>query len=226
MPVPAGGGPRRRLPRLPRILWMPLAGVAGVLGAVGLVAYLVIQAGQPPGESPGVKEEADDSADLPGAFVNLPEIYGDDRASHVTRDVDFVQDGNSNPPAGGPMWSNGRCPGDPDDATPFCGGAPLGVFRKPWEPETLNHNMEHGGVVIWYNTSHRGFLDELEDQILDRLRDGDPLVLTPYTEMEEETIALTSWSRIDKFAVSEFGQERVEEFLDAHVCRYNPEGAC
>ena len=50
--------------------------------------------------------------------------------------------------------------------------------------------------------------------------------MTPYADMEEETIALTSWSRIDKFAVSEYSEDRVEEYIDAHVCRYDAEGVC
>ena len=124
------------------------------------------------------------------------------------------------------MWGNSRCTEDPDDTPAFCGAAPSGIFRKPWEPETLNHNMEHGGVVVRYNTSHRDFLDGLEDLIAKRLRRGDLLVLTPYAEMEEETIALTGWSRIDKFAVSAYSENRVEEFLDAHVCRFDPERFC
>jgi hypothetical protein len=41
--------------------------------------------------------------------------------------------------------------------------------------------------------------------------------------MEEEHIALTSWVRIDKFPVAEYSAERVTEFIDAHMRRFNPE---
>ena len=162
---------------------------------------------------------------MPGEFVDLPEIYGEGIAPHVTRSVDFVGDEN-NPPAGGPMFGNGACPDEPEGAPTFCGPAPWGIYRMPWEPETLNHNMEHAGVVVWYNTSHREFLDGLEDAVEDRLRDGDLMVMTPYDRMEEETVAITSWARIDKFAVSEYSEDRFDEFVDAHACRYDAEGFC
>ncbi len=37
-------------------------------------------------------------------------------------------------------------------------------------------------------------------------------------------IALTSWSRIDKFPVAEYSEERVRDFMETHVRRFNPEG--
>ncbi len=170
--------------------------------------------------------EADDDPTLPGEFVDLPQIYGGpypDTASHVRRDIDYVADGNSNPPAGGPHWGSGACTEDPDTSPPFCGPAPWGIYRKPWMPESLVHNMEHGGVVLWYNTTAQEIIDELEDLIVDRLNDGQILVMAPYPDMEEETIALTAWSRIDKFPIGEYSRERVEQFIDAHERRFNPE---
>ena len=209
-----------------RIPKTPFVVLFGLVVVAGLMAYLILQVGKPLGESASQKVETDPRPDLPGEFVDLPAIYGDATDPHVTRNVDFVADGNSNPPAGGPMWGNGSCPDDPEDALSFCGGAPWGVFRKPWAPETLNHNMEHAGVAVWYNTSHLDFIKELEDLVTSRLRRGDLLVMTPYFDMEEETIALTSWSRIEKFVVSEYSEDRVEEYIDAHVCRYDAEGFC
>ncbi|MCH8994564.1 MAG: DUF3105 domain-containing protein [Chloroflexi bacterium] len=212
----------------PSIPIVPLLVLVGALAVAGLVAYLIWQQGFAAGDRAGVKEEADASVDLPGEWIDLATIYDGpypDNAPHVTRNLDFIADGN-NPPAGGPMWGNGPCPEDPAEAPPFCGPAPLGIYRTPWAPETLNHNLEHGGIVVWYNTTDQAIIDELEDLIEDRLRDGDFLVLTPYFDMEDETIALTAWSRIDKFPVSEYAKERVNEFLDAHGCRVDLEGFC
>ena len=182
--------------------------------------------------------ELDPAPDLPGEYVNLPEIYQDERglatygsdgsvpntAPHVTRDVDYAADGNSNPPAGGPHWSSGSCGARPGNAPPFCGPAPWGIFREPWVPATLVHNMEHGGVIFWYDTQNSALITELEDLVRSKAEDGDLLVMAPYPEMEDETIALTSWARIDKFPVGEYTKERVEDFLDAHAFRFNPEG--
>ena len=83
--------------------------------------------------------------------------------------------------------------------------------------------MEHGGVIVWYNTTDRATVDALEDIISGRLAAGDLIVMTPYLLMEDEHIAFTSWSRIDKFPVGDYSSERVHAFLDDHVRRFNPE---
>lgn len=179
--------------------------------------------------------EADDDPSLPGEYVDLPAIYGGyygnaggpNTAAHVAQDVDYVADGNSNPPAGGPHWGSGPCGSDPTaPASLYCGPAPWGIYREPWEPETLVHNMEHAGFIIWYNTADADVIDELEDLAEERLRDGQTLVLAPYPDMEVDYIAVTSWSRIDKFPVEEFERSRIETFIDAHLCRFDPEGFC
>ncbi|MEX1254008.1 MAG: DUF3105 domain-containing protein [Dehalococcoidia bacterium] len=128
---------------------------------------------------------------------------------------------NTNPPVGGPHW-NGACGKSPDDAT-FCGPAPWGILSEPWDPETLVHNMEHGGVVIWYNTTDREIIDEIEEYLRPPLNRGELLVMAPYPDMEDETIAVTSWSRIEKFPVSEYDLDRVKTFIDRNVRRFNPE---
>ena len=83
--------------------------------------------------------------------------------------------------------------------------------------------MEHGGAILWYNTTDQGIIDELEDLIKGRLNRGDLLVMVPLPEMEEETIAVSSWSRRDKFSVDEYNRNRVEEFFDKNERRFNPE---
>lgn len=178
-----------------------------------------------------VAAEADDDPDLPGDFVDIQGIYdgsygnrdGNNTNAHVSRDVDYVADGNSNPPAGGPHWGSSGCGAEPLDAPAFCGPAERGIYFDAWEPETLVHSMEHGAVVVWYNTSDEEVIDDLEDLVIERLEDGQLLVMAPYPDMEEEHIAITGWSRIDKFPVEEYTRERVAEFIDAHERRFNPE---
>ena len=113
---------------------------------------------QPP--DPTVPRHAMAAPEKAGEYVNLPEIYRDERglasylgddvpstAPHMTVDVDYAGDGNSNPPTGGPHWS-AQCSIDPGDGR-RCGPAPWGVYLSPWPAETLVHNLEHGGTVIW-----------------------------------------------------------------------------
>jgi hypothetical protein len=222
--------------RGPNFPWVPLGIAAGVAVIVALIGYVIWQSGKP-GEdanAEAVAAEADSRTTLAGEWIDLPEIYGvtyGDNARHVDRAVDYATDCNddgtvcnSNPPAGGPHWGAGPCPRDPDDATPFCGPVPWGIYRETWPAESVVHNMEHGGIVVWYNTDNTQLRDELEDLINNNHIDrGQLVVMLPYEDMEEDTIALTAWSRIDKFPVSEYSEDRVETFFDDHARRFNPE---
>ena len=179
-----------------------------------------------------VNAEADASLSLPGQYVDLPSIYGgfygnDDgphTAPHTGSKVDYEGDGNTNPPAGGPHWGSAACGSSPPDSPPLCGPVPWGIYTSVWDAESLVHSMEHGGVIIWFNTTERDIIDELEVLVTTRRNSGDLLVMAPYLEMDDGFIALTSWSRIDKFPVAEYSPQRVVAFLDAHVRRFNPEG--
>jgi len=243
-----GGARSRRTPvrphgvgRGPRIPWVPLVVLVGIIGVVGIIAYLIWQQSKPATQhfEMAARIEADPAPDLPGQYVDLPKIYngsygsreGNNTAQHVSREVDYARDCtdddppicNSNPPVGGPHWGAGACPPDPEDATAFCGPAPWGIYRKPWPAGVLIHNLEHGGVVIWYNITDQQIIEELEDNITGKVKDGKILAMAPYPDMEQDTIALTGWGRIDKFPVSEYTKDRVEDFIDAHLCRFNPE---
>ncbi len=216
-----------------RVPWIPVGIAGGIAAVIILVLFLVVQANQTGSDSQSewVEMEADPAPDLPGEFVDLQEIYGgtygahgdNATARHLTRDIDYEADGNTTPPAGGPHWGSGACPDDPSAAPVFCGPAPWGIYREPWEPEVLVHNTEHGGVVLWYNTTNQEIIGEMEELIRNRLEDGDILVMAPYPDMEEEYIALTSWARIDKFPVTEYSKPRVEDFINVHLRRFNPE---
>lgn len=67
-----------------------------------------------------------------------------------------------------------------------------------------------------------------DEEIIAELQDivsniQDLLVLTPYPDMEEEHVALISWARIDKFPVAEFTEERVRDYIEVHMRRFNPD---
>lgn len=227
-PVRASGG-------RPRIPWVPVIVVAGIITVIAGIAFLVLQSGKSSKDfSAGIAAEQDASTSLPGQFIDLEKIYGGEyskTAGHVTRDVDYVHDCaasdptlcNTNPPVGGPHWS-GTCGEDPAAAPAFCGPAPRGIYRQPWQAETLVHNMEHGGVVIWYNTTNQQVISDLESLVTAKLKDGDNIVLAPYPDLEANTVALTSWTRIDKFSVAQYDKDRVDAFIKAHLKRFNPEG--
>ena len=228
--APAGGGGFR-------IPLAPIAVVLGVAVVAGLMGYLIWQQTKPASNSnEGAQAvEADADPDLPGEFVNLPEIYANDSgpasyggspptAPHVTRDVDYEADGQSLPPAGGPHWGSGRCSTDLDSSAAFCGPVPEGFYTEPWDAESLVHNMEHTGVVVWYNTTDQEILDDLRDFAEDNRSRF--LVVSRYPDMEEETVAISGWSRRLIVSVDDYDRDQLQDFMDVHECRFDPEGFC
>jgi hypothetical protein len=116
---------------------------------------------------------------------------------------------NSNPPTSGPH-----------NSSPM----PFKVLDNPAPKESLIHNMEHGGVIVWYNTDDASVIKQLADTVNSELDRRRLAVMTKYTEMEPNTIALTAWTRLDKFGVSEFNIKRVRDFIEENSKRFNPEG--
>ncbi len=235
--------------------WVPIAVAVGVLLIVGLVVYLFIQSNQddPPDNEAAQRIECnldasgecvippeDPSPGLPGEWVDLPTAwaegdvlahYGEQGGleapntnSHVSRDVDYTDVGL--PPVGGPHWGQGRCGEDPADAAAFCGPVPWGIYREPWPAEALVHNMEHSGVVVWYNSDDTEVRGQLEDWVLDFDDSGKLVVLAPYPDIPADTVALTAWARRDVFPVSEMTEDRVKDFINKLACHFDPEGFC
>jgi hypothetical protein len=179
--------------------------------------------------------ESDPASGLPGEYVNLPVAFAEDGVlahygassgpttnGHVAHDVDYSAEGF--PPAGGPHWGQGSCGTRPAEASPFCGPVPWGIYRDEWHPESLVHNEEHGGVIVWYNSADLGVRDQLESWASDELRSGTFVVMAPYSVLPQDTVALTAWARRDVFPTSDMTGSRVKDFIDQMSCRFNPEG--
>jgi len=208
--VPARVG-RRRPP-----LVLALAILLGVAAVVGIVVFAVVQAaGGGSGTSQKDKAEAlvkEDTPGLPGTFYPS---QGNDHLSAGTvypicSETITEKCYKSNPPTSGPH--------DPR-------AVPWGVQTAPVAKERLVHNMEHAGVVIWYNTSDESVIDGLKKAIADEAKRNRKLVvMVPYPDMEPDTVALTAWTRLDKFPTSDFSPDRVKTFIERLERRYNPEG--
>jgi hypothetical protein len=151
---------------------------------------------------------------------------GVNTASHAREAIDYSVQGEL-PPAGGPHWgAAGACPADPDLAPPFCGPVPWGIYEAPFRAESVVHNMEHAGVVVWYNTSNLNVVAQLERTVSAFAEHGRYVVMMPYPDIEAGMIALTAWGRRDKFSVEDYRDERVQDFIEALECRFDPEDLC
>ena len=208
---------------MPGRLLAPLGISLVVAAVVAVIVISVIQAGGGgSNDSAAAAAEQDRDPNLPGQWVDPGGVYpatGDHVDGAVPLCDEAATPGNaegkptcygSNPPTSGPH--------SPKDVR-------WDIYPEPAPKEQLVHNMEHGGVVIWYNCSD---CDELVANIRKvmegYLKDGRELVMTPYPGMEENTIALTAWSRLDKFSIGDYSEERLRRFIEAHERRFDPEG--
>jgi hypothetical protein len=233
-----------------QVPWVPLAVLLGIVVVVGIVGYLVIQAGKSSNNfSAQQAYEQDQQLNAPGEWVDLPTAWGDgtnlahygqsssagpNTNAHVTHSVDYSKETSASsstglPPAGGPHWGSSACGQDPATAPSYCGPAPWGLYvSSGWPAATMVHNMEHGGVIVWYNTTNQDVLNQLEALVTQRLKDGYYIVATPYSDVPADTIWLTAWSRRELIPVSEYSNDKVDTFIKYFNCRFNPEnfGKC
>jgi hypothetical protein len=103
----------------------------------------------------------------------------------------------------------------------------------PVPKENALHNMEHGGVIVWYNCEAgdaplaRVDCDHLRDQLTAVIQPvvdaGKFVLMTAFSDMKHR-IALTAWQTLDAF--DGFDASRVQAFIASFECEFNPEGFC
>jgi hypothetical protein len=212
--------------------------VIGIGFLVAILLYAVTQASKGPDTGPTSWQKAmlNDDPKLPGTYVKPhPGADGrlcvdqsciqkmDDR-EHIGAGVTIpicTQDQIDKNTISDPLCYNSNPPtSGPHSANPM----PLKVLDNPAPKESLIHNMEHGGVIIWYNTDNQDVIKQLASLANDNLNRRRLIVMTQYTDMEPDTVAVTAWTRLDKFKSAEFTKKRVQDFIDEHERRFNPEG--
>jgi hypothetical protein len=124
---------------------------------------------------------------------------------------------NSDPPTSGPHA-----------AAP----APFAISDAAVPKEMAVHNMEHAGVVVWYNCNAEPVLsgedctslrNQLGATVQAAIASGKRVLMTPYADMDGR-IALTAWGFLDTF--EEFDAARVQKFIDTFECNFDPEHFC
>ena len=155
------------------------------------------------------------------ANPNAGTILPDDGQTHVTEGI------NCRTPAGASQAN--ECGGaDPYSSLPQASGphwnspANWGVYTTP-QPETqLGHNLEHGGIVIWYDAERldEDAIDTLTQYVSTQVASGISgrfkFILTPWTGDEQlpAPIVLTAWRYLleldeaDTGAIDEFARAR------------------
>ena len=87
-----------------------------------------------------------------------------------------------------------------------------GLHPEPIPNELQVHNLEEGGVLVQYNCPQDcpDLLSKLRAIVL---RYDTQVILAPYPGLDSR-IALTAWSRIDKF--DQFDEKRIVRFIQAY----------
>lgn len=115
----------------------------------------------------------------------------------------------------------------PTSGTHVGGKAEWGVSDSPIPDELQLHNLEDGGVVVQYNCtpgkdSQNEATPSAQEQdeckkLVENLSNivknySDKVLMAPYPKLDTK-IALTAWTRIDKF--NDFDAKRIEKFIKA-----------
>ena len=115
----------------------------------------------------------------------------------------------------------------PTSGTHVGGKAQWGISDSPIPDELQLHNLEDGGVVVQYNCtpgvdskSQATPSPQVQDECQKLIEDlssivkkySDKVLMAPYPKLDTK-IALTAWTRIDKF--NDFDEERIQKFIRA-----------
>lgn len=186
------------------------------------------------GPSPAQIAERDSSSQLPGRFV--PSQGRNHTGDYpLAERIEFCEPGRteatcyaSNPPTSGLHIRVMR------DVTLESGDVVTlppepGIYTFAIPREAIPHLEEHAGVYLGYNcpsTECTAVVELAKDLVTQELALGQRVVMSPDPDLDPDTIALASWTRIDSFAVGEYSDDRVRRFIEAHSCRYDPERFC
>ena len=133
------------------------------------------------------------SREQPGVFM------ADQGREHVALGTAFNY--NSNPPTSGPHHVN---------------PAEWGVYSEEIPDQVLIHNLEHGGIWIAYKPGIGPAVAARLDAIAKEF--GRKVIMAPRSANDAD-IALAAWNYLDKFSQTEFSEERVRKFIQAHINR-------
>ena len=187
-----------------------------------------------PAQTAAQAAELDDSTRLPGRFVptqgrqHTGPYPLDKRVEfcpeHLTSDDCYA----SNPPTSGlhlpvqaaVVLENGQRLKIPPDPA---------VYELPIPREALPHLQEHAGLYVGYNCSSEACdttAERLKDLVTQELSLGARVVMSPDPDLDDDTIGLAAWTRVDTFPASDYTDDRVRAFIKAHSCRFDPELFC
>jgi Protein of unknown function (DUF3105) len=150
-----------------------LGGVVAALAVAGVLFAAVGRGGAAP-------DEASVRADLQAAGCKLQAVKAQPGRHSLT--ADGTAKWNTDPPTNGPHFGF--------DASGNVGTVVWGAYDEPLQLARVVHNLEHGGVYIFYG-------DEVSDSVVDQLRGfyddhKNGTLVAPYPKLGDK-VALGAW---------------------------------
>jgi hypothetical protein len=95
-----------------------------------------------------------------------------------------------------------------------------GIHTQPLEPEEYVHNLEHGGIAIFYDCPEGcdALVGQLSDLVNEFIGKNGKVLMAPHPNMDTR-IALAAWTFLDTF--ENFDEDRIREFVVAHESSSN-----
>jgi len=162
----------------------------------------------------GSSRTASSSSSAPVVPPSEVQTFEDQGRQHIEDGQTFAY--NSNPPTSGPHNSQ---------------YVRWGVYNQEIAKEILVHNMEHGGVIVWYNcrTSRKTLTPTQCEELARNLSSttqplidaGKEIVVSSYTNMNH-LIALTAWTKLQ--TLEQFDLVEINKFIKNYERAFNPEG--
>ncbi len=138
-----------------------------------------------------------------GGSIGLRQV--DDGRSHIQEGV-AGGPYHSIPATSGPHWSSADSPG------------PWGVYPTAQPQERMLHNMEHGGIVIWYEPSRLDAVGvtALRTWVQQQITTAQfKVILTPWSGPDfGHPVAVTAWDWL--LYLDTTNTDSVRAFVDAH----------
>jgi hypothetical protein len=185
-------------------------------------------------QSASIRAESDDRTSLPGRFVPTQGrqhtgVYP--LQQHIPFCPEHVTSGDcyaSNPPTSGlhlpvqarVLLEDGHRINIPPDPA---------VYDFAIPREAIPHIEEHAGVYVGYNCVNSDCnttVERLKNLVTQEISLGARVVMSPDTDLADDTIGLAAWTRVDDLAASDYSDDRVRSFIKAHSCRFDPELFC
>jgi len=141
--------------------------------------------------------------DNPGGFAGLPQVH--DGQLHIAEGTAGGRY-SSIPATSGSHWNTADSPG------------PWGVYSNAQPQERMIHNLEHGGIVIWYQPARldAAGVAALTTYVSQQVTTSQfKVILTPWSGADfGHPIAVTAWNWLLYLDTADV--DAVRTFLDAH----------